>query len=424
MQPTIEVTVNETRLENGLIVVTEEIPTAASAAVGIFVGAGSRDEIAGEVGASHFLEHLTFKGTKDRDARSISLAFDRMGGDSNAYTTKEYTTFHARVLGEHLAEASEILADIVERPAIRAEDFEVERGIIADELALNVDDPDELCADELYLALFPDHQLGASILGTKAQIEAMERQAVLDFHEGHYLAANTVVSIAGCCSHEEAVAWASASLGSRPGVHSSSRLAPGNETEALRCVERDAESVHVFVAYRAPARSGEGRFAAVVLNQLFGAGMSSRLFQIIREDHGWAYSVGSSYHGYTDTGLLTAGFAAPLEHAREAMAVVGESLRDLASQGPSDEELDVACGSLRAELLMAAEDAAWRMARNARGFLLDGLVRPLELDLSAIEAVTGEDVRMMAEQLLHAPKSVSCVGPLADGGLEILGALG
>lgn len=416
-------TTKVTHLDGGLAVVTEEIPTAASASVGIFVGTGARDELDGEVGASHFLEHLVFKGSASLAAREVSLAFDAMGGDTNAFTTKEYTAFHARVLGDDLDRAFAMLAELVESPALRAEDLELEREVIADELALAIEDPDELCADELYEGLYRGHRLASSIIGSREQVEAMDRDLVAAFHERHYGSGNLVVSGAGALSHGQLLELVAGSLGGRPAARPE-RLSPGPGCEPLRLVARDAEQAHVFVAFRGPSRRAQGRVAANLLNQVLGGGMSSRIFQNIREEHGWSYSVGSSFHAYSDTGLLTAAYACDVEHAAKAMAVVAEELADLATTGPGADELGVAKGALRAELLMAAEDVGWRMARNARGLLLDGAPRPLATDLTDLASATGEDVRAMAETILAAPRTIAAVGPIDDGGAGLLEALG
>ena len=417
------VTPTVTHLPGGLAVVTEEIPTAASASVGIFVGAGARDEREGQVGASHFLEHLVFKGSAGLSAREVSLAFDAMGGDTNAFTTKEYTAFHARVLGDDLAAAFAMLAELVEAPALDEEDLELEREVIADELALAIEDADELCADELYEGLFVGHRMASSIIGSREQIAAMDRETVAGFHAEHYGAGNLVVSVAGAASHDQVLELVAASLGRRQGGRPT-RTSPGTDYLPLRITARDAEQTHVFVSFRGPSRREEGRVAANLLNQVLGGGMSSRIFQSIREEHGWSYSVGSSFHAYTDTGLLTAAYATAPEHAEKAMAVVAGELAALAEAGPGDDELSVAKGALRAELLMAAEDVGWRMARNARGLLLDGSPRPIGGDLTDLGSATGEDVRTMAQSILAAPRTIAAVGPIDDGGAGLLEALG
>ena len=297
--------IGRTQLTSGLRVVTEALPHLRSVALGFWVGTGSRDEPAPRAGVSHFLEHLLFKGTDDRDAAAIAEAVESGGGDMNAFTAQEITTFYLRVPDDGLAEGLDILADIVWRPALRPADVESERQVILEELHLRDDEPEDLVQDLFTEAVFPQHPIGREVIGSARTIEAMTRDEIAEFHHAHYHPSNVVVAAAGNLEHDRVVELVEAGLqhanGSRPPREPYSGEPPPRPVAVL---ERPTEQAHLVLGMRALRHDDPDRYTLMVLNQALGGGMSSRLFQEVRERRGLAYSVYSYRAALQDAGVL------------------------------------------------------------------------------------------------------------------------
>jgi predicted Zn-dependent peptidase len=407
-------------LEGGLRLVTESMADVHSVAVGFWVGTGSRDEPEELAGASHFLEHLLFKGTEERSAAAIAEALDEVGGDCNAFTTKEYTAFYVRLLARDLPLGLDILTDILRAPALRARDLDAERSVILDEILMHGDEPSDLVGERWQAAHFPHHGLGRDTLGSAATVGTLGPPEIRAFFEHHYRPGNMVVAAAGAVDHEalaEAIArrFGGAGGGSRP-----LREAPVEVPEALSVVHRPTEQAHLVFGARSVPLSDERRWAWAVLNHTLGGGLSSRLFQKVREQRGLAYSVWSERAGYADAGTLCVSVGTAPEYVDEVLGIVLAELEDLAEHGVSARELAIAKGNLAAEVLLAGEDSGARMSRVGAALLLHGTVLTTAEILEHVEAVGLEDVREAATALATAPRTLAAVGPFdADAFSEL-----
>jgi predicted Zn-dependent peptidase len=392
-------------------VVTEDLPHARSVALGCWVGVGNRDEPAPTAGVSHFLEHLAFKGTERRSAREIAESVDATGGDMNAFTAKEYTAFELRLPAAHLSFATDVLCDVVRAPALRPADVDSERQVILEELHLQNDEPDDVVFTELYAALFPEHPLGWEILGTEATIEAMSPDAIRAFHDEWYRPANLVFAAAGPVDHDEFVGAVDAFVAANDGGVRPVRHAPQVAQEPQRKVRRPGESAHVALGWRSLAQRDPDRFALSILNQLLGVGLSSRLFQEVREERGLAYSVFSSMTSYADTGVFTVYAGTTPKRVDELLEVVDRQIRDLVDNGPTPQELAVAKSAFEGSTLIHLEDTGSRMARLATSMVLRDDVFPVDDYLAAIAAVDADAVQRVAARVLAPPPTLATVGP-------------
>jgi predicted Zn-dependent peptidase len=406
-----------TRLNGGCEVVTERVEGARSASLGVFVRVGSRHEPAELAGASHFLEHLLFKGTDRLDAMTIAESLDRVGGQSNAYTAREFTCFWIRLLGEDLAVGTEILGEILSAPSLREEDVVAERTVIEDEILGAHDDPSSVAAERCFELLFDRHPLGRDPLGSLDSVRGIGHEDVRRFFADHYGAANLVVAAAGDVVHDDVVrsieAWGLASRGERPAV-----LAPDSTAAAQRDVVRTTnEQAQVVIAVRIPARSHPSRDAYRLYDQLLGGGLSSRLFISVRERHGLAYQVYSERAQFTDAGALCVGASCAPEHAERVLELVAQEVDDLANGGASDRELETARQSLRAEAILGDEDTGQVMSRIGATTTLDDVARSLDEVLDGIASVTREEFESVARHVASAPRTLVVVGPFdADAG--------
>jgi predicted Zn-dependent peptidase len=384
---------------------------ARSASIGFWVGTGSVDEPAARAGASHFLEHLLFKGTEERSARSIALAIDALGGDMNAYTTKEYTTFYLRLLGEDADMGVELLSDIIWSPAFRPDEFESERQVILEEILMHADDPADVVHDVLAQAMWPNHPLGREVLGEAGTVKAVSPGEVAAFHAAHYRPANVVVAAAGAVDHERICALVAARIpGGDPGRRPS-RRAPARPRGGRLDVERDTEQTHLVVGVAGPDREDEDRHSLALVEHVLGGGMSSRLFQSIREERGLAYSVYSYRLGFEGAGALAVYAGTSPEQAEEVTAMVEEELERVAARGITAEELAVAKGHARGSLVLGLEDSGARMGRIGAAQLVHGRVLTVDEIEERLEAITLDEVNAVAARWLAAPRTVVTVGP-------------
>ncbi len=401
-------------LPSGLALVTERMDDARSVCIGFWVGTGSRDEASGEAGASHFLEHLLFKGTAERSPSAIAEAVDEVGGDFNAFTTKEYTSFYIRLLAEHLPLGLDILSDIMWRPALRPTDLDAERLVILDEILMHADEPSDEAAEQSSAALFPGHPLGREVLGSHDSVAAMTVGRIREFFALHYRPGNIVVAVAGDLDHRAVAEGLEARFAGQAGGATPVRQPPGDEVEPLRVVRRATEQAHLVLASRSVNRTDPRRYALAVLNHVLGGGLSSRLFQEIRERRGLAYSVWSERVAYHDAGTLSVGMGTAPEHVPEVLDIVVSELAVLGTDGITERELAIAKGNLRAETLLACEDSGARMSRIGASLLLHGEILSIDEVLARVEALTLEEIHAAAKELVAAPRTLTVVGPF-DG---------
>jgi predicted Zn-dependent peptidase len=389
-----------------------------SVTIGVWVGTGSRDEDETRAGASHFLEHLLFKGTPTWSAADIAEAVDEVGGDMNAFTTKEYTAFYIRLLSEDLPLGLDVLGAIMTDPALRPEDIEAERQVILDEILMHADEPSDLAAEQCTAALFPDHPLGREVLGAPTIVSALDAPEIRRFFDTHYRTGNLVLSAAGDLDHDRLSTEVERRFAGRSGGVAPVRVAPDAPAQTLNVTRRPTEQVHLVLGLRAPGRHSEDRWALAVLNHVLGGGIASRLFQEIRERRGLAYSIWSERTHYDEIGSLTVHVGTAPEHAREVLDLVHQELDRLGEHGITTRELSVAKAHLRAETLLSLEDSGARMSRIGSSLLLHGHVLDVDDLLARVDAVTAEDVAAMAGKLAVEPRTLSVVGPFDAGDFQ------
>ena len=381
-------------------------------AIGVWVAIGSRDESLEQGGVSHFLEHLLFKGTTTRSAVDISRAVDRVGGDINAFTSKEYTAYYCRLPRRHIDTGIELLGDVLTASTLADDDVESERQVILEELAMDDDAPDDVALRTLTRCLFPGHGLGRETAGDRATVKSITAADVRDFHQRFYRTGNTVIAVAGDVGHDEvrsAIEPAFAAMGE--GADRPSRAAPAGVDDGGATLDDDTEQIHLAIGGRALARDDVDREVLDVVNHVFGGGLSSRLFDEIRERRGLAYSVFSATSTYAGTGSWSVYAGTMPDHAEEVERLIDLERRRLVADGITDEELDVATGYLTGAYELGLEDTGARMSRLGAMLVTLGYVIPVDEQLARWDAVSSEDVRRVLERV-YAPGPVTVrVGP-------------
>ena len=413
--------VRRTVLPSGLRIVTEEVPSVRSAAIGIWVNVGSRDETPAVAGASHFLEHLLFKGTTRRSALEITATVEAVGGEMNAFTSKEYTCFYARVIDTDLPMAIDVVSDLITSSIVSALDVDAERKVVLEEIAMRDDDPSDLVHDLYAETYYGDTQLGRPILGTIKSIKEMSRSSVFNYYKKRYLPQDLVVAVAGNIKHKRVVAMVEEAL-SRDNflnVKGAPQIRPNTpvKTKPLQSVgllTRKTEQAHIFYGMEGVARSDERRFAMGVLASALGGGMSSRLFQEIREKRGLAYSVYAYAQQFAGSGQI--GFYAGCNPSKaiEVVEIIREVLADVAENGMSHEEIERAKGAVRGSLVLSQEDSASRMSRIGKNEIVYGQVMGFDDILKAIARVNPTDVREIASEYLTKSPTLALVGPFKN----------
>jgi predicted Zn-dependent peptidase len=411
-------TVRRTVLPNGLRVLTEAVPAMRSVAFGVWVGVGSRDEAPRLAGVSHFLEHLLFKGTRRRTALDISAAIEAVGGETNAFTTKEYTCYYARVLDTDLPLAIDVMCDLVADSVLAEADVETERAVILEEIAMHDDEPGDEVHDLLAEVLYGAHPLGRLISGTPQTVAPMTRTQIRSFYRRRYVPPSIVVAAAGNLDHARVVrlvreAFAAAGLPDDPAEPAAYRSGNGRvpvRPAGVSVRSKDTEQAHLVLGCPAFHRLDERRFALGVLNNVVGGGMSSRLFQEIREKRGLVYSVYSYTSQYADTGLFAVYAGCAPGKVDEVLDLTREGLA-AASAGITDAELARGKGMLKGSLVLGLEDTGSRMSRLGKGELLYDELLSVDDLLAKVDAVTPEEVAAVAGDLLVRPMSLAVIGP-------------
>ena len=413
--------VRRTVLPSGLRIVTEEVPSVRSAAIGVWVNVGSRDETPAVAGASHFLEHLLFKGTTRRTALEISATIEAVGGEMNAFTSKEYTCFYARVIDTDLPMAIDVVSDLITSSIVSALDVDAERKVVLEEIAMRDDDPSDLVHDLYAETYYGDTTLGRPILGTIKSIKEMSRSSVFNYYKKKYLPQDLVVAVAGNIKHKRVVAMVEEAL-SRDNfldVKGAPQIRPNTpvKTKPMHSVgllTRKTEQAHMFYGMEGVARSDDRRFAMGVLASALGGGMSSRLFQEIREKRGLAYSVYAYAQQFAGSGQI--GFYAGCNPTKaiEVVEIIREILADVAENGMSHEEIERAKGAVRGSLVLSQEDSGSRMSRIGKNEIVYGQVMGFDDILKAISRVNPTDVREIASEYLTKSPTLALVGPFKN----------
>ncbi len=414
-------TVRRTVLASGLRIVTEEIPTVRSAAFGIWVNVGSRDESLKVAGASHFLEHLLFKGTKRRSALEISSSIEAVGGEMNAFTSKEYTCFYARVIDKDLPLAIDVISDLITSSLGKSSDVEAERKVVLEEISMRDDDPADLVHELFAETFYGDTTLGRSILGTTKSIKSLSRTAVFNYYKKRYLPEDIVVAVAGNIRHQQVVDQIIAALSRDEFLDRSEKkfnLRPSQEYNRkpkrnVGLINRKTEQAHIVLGMPGVNRDDKRRFAMGVLSAALGGGMSSRLFQEIREKRGLAYSVYSYAQQFAGSGFLALYAGSTPSKAVEVIKIMRGVLEDVASNGLTGEELIKAQGAVSGSLVLGQEDTGSRMSRIGKSELIYGQVLSFDEILREISAVDSAAIANLASEVLGSAPSLAIVGPFA-----------
>ena len=413
--------VRRTVLPSGLRIVTEEISSVRSAAIGIWVNVGSRDESPATAGASHFLEHLLFKGTSSRSALDISSSIESVGGEMNAFTSKEYTCFYARVIDTDLSMAIDVISDLITSSLVTAADVDAERKVVLEEIAMRDDDPSDLVHDLFADTYYGDTPLGRSILGTVKSINEMPRRNVFTYYKKRYLPQDLVVAVAGNIEHRKVVAMVKKALSrdgfleraGEPQVREDRRVKVSSQ-QSIGLINRKTEQAHMLYGIAGVSRNDERRFTMGILSAALGGGMSSRLFQEIREKRGLAYSVFSYAQQFAGSGLLSFYAGCHPSKAIEVVEIIREVLNDVAENGMSEEEISRAKGAVKGSLVLSQEDSGSRMSRIGKSEIVYGEIMSFDEILKKISAVTPEAIQKMAGEILPTRPTLALVGPFKD----------
>jgi len=406
---------------SGLRIVTEEVPSVRSAAVGIWVNVGSRDEAPATAGASHFLEHLLFKGTTSRTALEISSSIESVGGEMNAFTSKEYTCFYARVIDTDLPMAIDVVSDLITSSIVTALDVDAERKVVLEEIAMRDDDPSDLVHDLFSDTYYGDTPIGRPILGTIDSINGMSRNTVFNYYKKKYLPQDLVVAVAGNIKHKKVVAMVEQALArdSFLDVLAAPVIRPNipvknTKQQSVGLLYKKSEQAHMFYGMEGVSRADERRFAMGVLSAALGGGMSSRLFQEIREKRGLAYSVYAYAQQFAGSGVL--GFYAGCNPTKaiEVVEIIRSVLSDVADNGMTHEEIERAKGAVRGSLVLSQEDTGSRMSRIGKNEIVYGQVMDFDDILKAISRVSAEDIREIASEFLVKTPTLALVGPFKN----------
>ena len=416
--------VERTELPGGLRVLTETMPGVLSATLGIWVGVGSRDEHPDVAGASHFLEHLLFKGTASRTALEIATAMDAVGGEMNAFTAKEHTCYYANVLASDLPLAVTLLSDLVTEACNTADDLESERTVVLEEIAMRDDEPSDAVHDLFAETLFGDTPLGRSVLGTVESIESLTRDDVDGWYRSRYAIPSIVVTAAGRVDHQQLLDLVTAAFGdrltgnARPAPLRTGEPAPRRPARATGLISRSTEQTHLLLGTPAMGRLDDRRYAAAVLDASVGGGMSSRLFQEIREKRGLVYTVGSSLTHYAGAGTFSVYAGCAKKRVPEVLRLVRAELDEVAAEGITAAEVARSRGQLKGSLVLGLEDTGSRMSRLGKSELSFGEYLPVRDVLARIEAVDEEQVRAVAAELFAQETCLAVVGPYRESDLD------
>jgi predicted Zn-dependent peptidase len=408
--------IQSTTLSNGVRIITELMPHVRSVSLGIWIGCGSRRERGPQNGISHFIEHMVFKGTANRTAEEIARSVDSIGGGLDAFTSKELVSYNTKVLDEHMSIAFDVLSDLVLNPLFLDEDIEKEKGVILEELKMEVDNPEYLIHEIFSSNFWKDHPLGKPILGTKETVKRFERAMILDYYRRAYTPANILITGAGRLDHERLVRLADDRFAS---LQNDGEL-PAEErpTPHARLVFRNKnslEQVHLYMGVPSYPLPHEARYVCYVLNTLLGGGMSSRLFQNIREKQGLAYSVFSELNMYRDAGCLAIYAGTSVESARKVVHSVIRELRQFKEQPVSPEELRRAKDHLKGSFMLGLESTSSRMGNLARQELYFGRFFTLDEMIQSIESVTAEQVQQVAQEFFDTDRTALAMLGRLDG---------
>lgn len=404
---------NKSTLDNGIRVVTEKHPFVRSISIGVWVLSGTRDEAAKDAGVSHFVEHLVFKGTKKRSAYKIARSLEEVGGELNAFTTREYTVYHATVLERDWRLALDVLSDLVTGMVIKPRDFEKERDVILEEILMAGDDPEDLAYDQFLQKSFHGHPLGRLILGTEASLNRMKIRDVMAYYQEHYEGRHLIVSAAGAVDHEAFASEVESRLGQKKKGRPLKRRTAPKMFGFTEGNDRPTEQLHLLMGVPCPSFRDPSRFASFLINAWLGGGMTSHLYQKVREKRGLVYSIYSALHTFTDGGMMNIGASAHPTKMPDVVEEVFSTMLKLREKGMSDREIHFYQRQIEGSLWLGAEDVENRMNSLAINEMVFQDYRPVDRVIQDINAVTGEDIRQSLKQWREKDLGVLFVGASA-----------
>ena len=411
--------IKQTVLDNGLTIISERMDHVRSASVGIWVRSGSRHEDAALNGISHFIEHTLFKGTRNRTSREIAVESDAIGGHVDAFTSREVASYYVKVLDEHLSRAFDLLADLVTAPLFADEELDRERNVVTEEIKMVGDTPDDLVHEVFVANFWPDHPLGRSILGTVNTLATFNHQRVADYFSGVYVPRNLVVAGAGNLEHERFVDMVGgylSGLENRPVNLKASTPSPAKRRIVL---DKDLEQAHLVLGTCCPSMTSADRYSVHVLNVILGGGMSSRLFQTIREEHGLAYAVYSGVNAYTDAGYLSVYAATSPDQVTDVIKLSIEEFNRFKNEPVTDAELQRAKDQLKVSIMLSLESTSARMSNLARQEIFFGRQFTLDEILERINRVSTSDVQRVAGEIFSSNElAITAVGQLGSLDLD------
>jgi predicted Zn-dependent peptidase len=418
--PTETRDIKKQALPNGLVVITENMPHVRSVSIGVWVRSGSRRESPEENGLAHFIEHMVFKGTERRSAEAIAREMDSVGGMLDAFTSKEQICFNAKVLDEHLPIAFDVIADLILRPNFDSEDVTKEQQVILEEIKMDMDNPEYLLHEVFTRGFWPEHPLGRPILGTPETVKNFTRQVLKTRFASWFAPDHLVVTAAGNVAHEQVLDLVTREFGHlQPSGQHAPHIAPRTEAPIHLEKKRDLEQVHLCVGVPSVPLGHEDRFGVAVLNNLLGGGMSSRLFQNIREKRGLAYAVFSEITPYSDAGMLTVYAGSAKETVGQVLDLIVSEFRDLKKSLVTEEELTRSKNHLKGSLMLSLESTSARMSNLARQELYFRRFYSLDEILASIQAVTREQLQSLARQYFRAEDTaVTVLGNLNGFSLD------
>lgn len=405
--------INKTILSNGIRILSESVPYVDSVSVGVWAVAGARDENEAHHGMSHFVEHMLFKGTTKRTARQIADEMDSLGGHLNAFTDKEFTCYYVKVLGEHLHSALDVVSDMVLNSVLDPDEIERERNVILEEIKRHQDTPEDQVHDLLAQTMWKDHPLGNSVIGSRAVAESVTRDGLIEYMQELYRPDALVITAAGNVEHHSLVDMVGARFGGLNGARPVRACCDVKPHFGLRLVDRDTEQVHFCLGAPGFAQDQPEKYALAVIDSALGGGMSSRLFQEIRENRGLAYAIGSYAVSYQEAGLFAIYGGTSVDNVKTVIELTRKECRAVGRDGVTDAELERGKNQIRAALVLGQESMSNRMSRLAKSEIYYGRIIRMEEIISAIMRVSKDDVAEVASRLFDGSGfAVAAIGPL------------
>jgi len=404
--------IGKTILANGVRVLSECVPYVDSVSIGIWARAGARDETRSQLGISHFVEHMFFKGTANRTARQIADEMDGLGGHLNAFTDKEFTCYYARVLSEHRFRALDILSDMVLNSLFDPAEIERERNVVIEEIKRHLDTPEESVHDVLAQTLWKKHRLGNSVIGSSTVVNKLTREDLVDYVRRFYRPDALVISAAGNVDHKELVDAVAGTFGHLTGRRPTRPSAPAVPSADEKYIDRPTEQVHFCMGTTGYAQDRQEKYALAAIDAVLGGGMSSRLFQEIRENRGLAYTIGSYSAAYQEAGMFAVYGGTSIQNIETVLDIIRKECENVGKNSVTDEELERAKNQIRGALVLGQESMSNRMSRLAKSELYFGRVVRLEEVISSISAVTRDAVAAVASELFSGSKfALAAIGP-------------